>query len=286
MKRSDWSLSTSSLAHYCRFYIHMKKYGYLLLFLTTAFACQNTSNDKQQQVEIPEQQDSIGEHIQTDSLSASPKEIITTAEVDSIIDGRILMPTTYRVWENEVVSKVINKNWFELHHKNGSYHVQSVSYHIENEDEEPCSGLPTETIVPKEDVLVFFDIPSIQKGAVDSVAFKNKIIEPGKPFEFTYKNQKYKLQATGILFHKDQERNNPNARYTLKLYKDGTYLRTIIDQTAYNDTSTELEFIGDLDKDGLPDFIFSSPRDYEERRMIIILSASPYAYDGNVQFDC
>ncbi len=264
----------------------MKKYGYLFLLAATIIACQNKSNDKQQHAEVLPKPDTVAQQVPTDTLPAPSKEIVYNAAVDSIIDGRILLPSTYRVWENNDVSKIINKNWLELHHKNGAYYVQSASYHIENEDEEPCSGLPTETIVPKEDVLVFFNIPTIQKGAVDSVAFSKPIIEPSKPFEFTFQNQNYKLQATGILFHKDQERNNPNTRYTLKLYKDGKYIRTIIDQTEYNDTSTELEFIGDLDRDGLPDFIFSSPRDYEEQRKIIILSGSAYAYDGNVQFDC
>lgn len=285
MTQSDWNLSISSRVP-CYRYLDMKKYGYLFLLAAMVMACQNKSNNKQQQTEDLPKQDTVAEQAPTDSLAAPDKEIVYSADVDSIIDGRILLPSTYRVWENNDVSKIINGNWLELHHKNGSYYVQSASYHIENEDEEPCSGLPTETIVPKEDVLVFFNIPTVQKGAVDSVAFKNPIIEPGKPFEFTFQHDNYKLQATGIQFHKDQERGNPHARYTLKLYKNGQYIRTIIDQTQYNDTASELAFIGDLDKDGLPDFIFSSPRDYEEQRMIIILSGSAYAYDGNVQFDC
>ena len=57
-------------------------------------------------------------------------------------------------------------------------------------------------------------------------------------------------------------------------------------QDQYNDTQTELKFIGDLDHDGQPDFIFSSPRDYEEERLIFNLSGSKIGYETNRQFDC
>lgn len=264
----------------------MKKYHCLLLFIGFAAACQEPTKDHQRSLVQSTAQDTARgvEQIDTSSVESGPRVEITY--LDSIIDGHILMPFTYRVWEGNEVSKVINKDWLELSRMNGGYHVRHASYRIENDDEEPCSGLPTETIVPEEDVLLFFNIPAIQQGPVDSVSFTTSIIASGTSLAFSFQNHAYKVSATGIRFHKDEERNNPEARYTLKLYKDGKYIRTIIDQTSYNDTATELRFIGDLDKDGQPDFIFSSPRDYEEMRMIIILSGSAAAYDGHVQFDC
>lgn len=264
----------------------MKKYFYLPLVLGLIIACQEQAKHARQPLQEDLAQDTVKPRNPSELLSGESERKNHTVYLDSIVDGYVLMPFTYRVWEGDAVSKIIDKTWLELHRKNGSYYVGPASYQIENADEEPCSGLPTETIVPEEDVLLFFNISTIQKGAVDSVAFTETIIQPGKTFEFTFQNHSYKISATGIRFHKDEERNNPNANYTLKLYKDGKYLRTIVNQTSYNDTATELKFIGDLDKDGQPDFIFSSPRDYEEIRMIIILSGSQNAYDGNVQFDC
>lgn len=279
---SVWKLLILSPAHYIR-YRYMIKYGYCFLFMILISACQQKSSETQK----AKTNDSVGDGVivQSDSISTSAVSHKIPISSDSIIEGHVLMPVRYRVW-GDPVSKIINNNWLELHLKDGSYAVTSALYHIENEDEEPCSGLPTEMIVPKEDVLLFFNIPTIQKGSVDSIAFPKPIIEPGEPFQFTYQNQKYQLQASGIRFYKDEERNNPNTNYTLKLYRDGKLIRTLINQSSYNDTATELKFIGDLDRDGQLDFIFSSPRDYEEMRLLIILSGSPQVYEGTMQFDC
>ena len=208
-----------------------------------------------------------------------------TNPTDSMIAGQVLVPFAYRIWDDNNVSKVINNGWLELHRKNGKYNVAPAKYTITYEKEEPCSGLPTETINPQNDVLVFFNISAIQNGSVDSIAIPNKIIPPNKPAEFTYKNDRYELRATGIEFYRDEDQK-PNARYTLKLFVNGQYQRTLIDQTAYHDTATALEFIGDLDRDGKLDFVISSPRDYEESRTIIILSTAAYPFVGTVQFDC
>lgn len=280
MMLSDWNRLILSPAHYSRYMI---KYGYYFLLIGLIFGCQQKPIETKNADAPPLVDDSlVGKN---DSLTVPVVSESIRISTDSIVEGRVLMPVRYRVW-GDPVSKIINKNWLELHLKDGAYAVTSALYHIENEDEEPCSGLPTETIVPKEDVLLFFNIPTIQKGPVDSIAFTKSIIEPGEPFHFTHQNQKYQLQASGIRFYKDEERNNPNANYTLQLYRDGKLIRTLINQSSYNDTATELKFIGDLDGDGQLDFIFSSPRDYEEMRFLLILSGSTNIYEGTMQFDC
>lgn len=265
----------------------MNKHIYILLSILSLLSCQDRTGSNTGSAVSSTITDSTTHTDGTDSIIVSPnsRDEVTTLS-DSIIDGHILMPVTYRIWEGDAVSKIISKQWLELHHKNNAYYVTPASYTIEYNDEEPCSGLPTETITPNENVLVFFDLPTIQKGKVDSVAFNNAVVEPGKPFDFHLKNQRYQLIASGIQFYKDENRNNPNAKYVLKLFKGDHYVKTLIHQTSYNDTATEIKFIGDLDGDGEPDFIFSSPRDYEEMRMIIILSRSATAYEGTMQFDC
>jgi hypothetical protein len=261
---------------------YLKFTGLFILSVIILSACQNKTTNLTQK-KSPISTDTTISFQQISSKKALPAAI--GSPTDSMVKGHLLLPFAYRVWENNNVSKVINDNWLELYRKNGKYYVGKAKYKITYEKEEPCSGLPTETIDSENDVLVFFNIANIQHGAVDSISFPNKIIPSNESFEFTYKNDRYQLRASGIEFYKDEDRK-PNAKYTLKLFINGQYTRTLIDQSAYHDTATELEFIGDLDRDGKLDFVISSPRDYEESRTIVILSTAAYPFVGTVQFDC
>ena len=67
----------------------------------------------------------------------------------------------------------------------------------------------------------------------------------------------------------------------------------LMEQNSFNDTFVELLFIGDLDRDGKPDFVFSANRDYEEDRVVLYLSSRAKAGKAGekvseiaVQFDC
>lgn len=66
-----------------------------------------------------------------------------------------------------------------------------------------------------------------------------------------------------------------------------------MEQESFNDTFVEILFIGDIDRDGKPDFIFGTNRNYEEERVFLYLSSE--AIEGKqikkvseiaVQFDC
>ncbi|MDR0263551.1 MAG: hypothetical protein LBJ04_10020 [Sphingobacterium sp.] len=258
-----------------------------IYFIVTSIttSCQNpaTSSTDQQKVRIQDKETSLSPAIER---NANVETRQSTQPKDSLIEGRILMPYTYRVFDDNNVSKIINPSWLELHRKDGKYNIGKAVYSIAYEKEEPCAGLPTETINPKADVLLFFNISALQPGPVDSIPFHNKIVPPNQPMEFSFKNDQYKLVAAGIEFYQDENTAIKHPGYTLKLFINNKFIRTLINQDAYHDTATELEFIGDIDRDGILDFIISSPRDYEEHRKILILSTQKFPYVGTVQFDC
>ena len=81
--------------------------------------------------------------------------------------------------------------------------------------------------------------------------------------------------------------------YKLYISADAGPESLFLQQESFNDTFVELLFIGDIDRDGKPDFIFGANRDYEEERVILYLSSK--AEKGKiiknvseiaVQFDC
>lgn len=251
-----------------------------ILFGTLLFlSCNNRNNvnDNSQDstvIELPE------------SIADSSLDDVKVLELASIEDV-ILFPSTYRILNStELKDKLASTKWKEIHKKDGVYQIADALYSLSKINEDPCSGYPAQQLESNNNALLLFAILNIQNGELDTVAFTASMIKPNSPFNFTFKDQLYKLEAYGIEFYGDNG-SNPKGDYTLKLFSD-KYPKglTLIHQTEYNDTSTELVMISDLDKDGLPDFIFSSPRDYEEERYLIILSSDNTTYIGDRQFDC
>jgi hypothetical protein len=221
------------------------------------------------------------------SATDSTLDDVKVSELTQVVEDVILFPATYRILNStELKDKLASTKWKEIHKKDGVYQIADALYSLSKINEDPCSGYPAQQLESNNNALLLFDIPKIENGKLDTVAFTDSMIKPNSPFNFTFNNQKFKLQAYGIEFYRDNG-SNPEGDYTLKLfsekYPEGL---TLIHQTQYNDTSTELVMIADLDKDGLPDFIFSSPRDYEEERYLIILSSDITTYIGDRQFEC
>lgn len=252
----------------------------ILLASLLLFSCNtgNNENDNQQDSTLTELPGIAIDSAITDN---APKEY------ENIVEDVILFPATYRIQNSsELKDKLASVKWKEIHKKDGVYHIADALYSLSKVNEDPCSGFPAQQLASNNNALLLFNIPKIKNGNLDTVAFTHSMIKPKEPFTFDFKNTKYTLEASGISFYSDNG-SNPNGDYILKLFSDN-YPKglTLIHQTEYNDTSTDLIMIADLDKDGLPDFIFSSPRDYEEERYLIILSSDSTTYIGDRQFDC
>ena len=247
-----------------------------LLFLS----CHNSNpqNDKSQDTTVFEL---------SESTIVSSLEDVKVSELTVVVEDVILFPSTYRIQSStELKDKLASAKWKEIYKKNGVYQIADAIYSLSKISEDPCSGLPAQQLQSTNNALLLFANPKINDSILDTVAFTDALIKPNAPFHFTFHDQKFKLQAYGIEFY-SANGSNPKGDYTLKLFSD-THPDglTLIHQTEYNDTCTELVMITDLDKDGLPDFIFSSPRDYEEERFLIILSSDKTTYMGDRQFDC
>ena len=192
-----------------------------------------------------------------ESVTDSSTVDVKTTELTQVVEDVILFPATYRILNStELKDKLTSTKWKEIHKKDGVYQIADALYSLSKINEDPCSGYPAQQLESNNNALLLFAIPNIRNGKLDTVAFTESMIKPNSPFSFTFKDQQYKLQAYGIEFYGNNG-SNPKGDYTLKLFSD-KYPEglTLIHQTEYNDTSTELVMIADFDKDGLPDFIF------------------------------
>ncbi|MCA5004929.1 hypothetical protein [Sphingobacterium bovistauri] len=263
--------------------------NFISTFLFTSlilFGCNNSKN----KVKIDEKDTVSIENVSIIPDSIIPDSIITIdtiAKID-IIEDALLFPSSYRMVEHtELKTIVTSKSWKEISLNNRNYQINKADFILSEIGKDECSGMMTQGIKSANNAILFFSIPQITDGKLDTVALSINSITPDKPFEFEFNDKKFKLKASGIDFNNDSGVLNAKNEYILKLYSEH-YPKgfTLIHQNEYNDTSTKLVMITDLDKDGYPDFIFSSPRHYEEERYLIILSSNKTTYEGIRVFDC
>lgn len=100
----------------------------------------------------------------------------------------------------------------------------------------------------------------------------------GESKEFIFNNLKYELKANGNIV-----KNSGNDKSIEDYWEDiqnyrlyltcGNVSQCIVEMKKFNDTMTEIKWIGDLDGDKKPDFIISSPDWYEDYCVLLFLSS-------------
>lgn len=120
-----------------------------------------------------------------------------------------------------------------------------------------------------------------RNAVIDTVSSGFSLL-PGQGQEFTFENIDYKLKAEGK-FSKELKAGEYPWDYITeyKLYlTQGDKKQCITEMRKFKDTKLEIVFIGDLDRDGRPDFIISAPDWYEDYRILLFLS--DYAGDDEL----
>jgi len=205
------------------------------------------------------------------------KKAIETQEKQRLIE--ILLPSTYRDWENKNPADDLNEAWLELHQKEEKYYIAKADYTIERGEDE-CTGYATKTIKSKNKTLLFIKHPNLKIGQVYASYFDKDKICPNEKMSFNYKDIIYIINAEGdVVSDEEVHTDNGLERYcVVENYK--LYISTnekneslFLEQKSFNDTFTKLLFVGDIDSDEKLDFIFESNRHYEQERVFLYLSS-------------
>lgn len=141
-------------------------------------------------------------------------------------------------------------------------------------------------------VLLFKGL-EVNTGIVNSHFHKVTCVVPGNDYIFSFNGKSYNLRAEGILdVHHDsveedyplseegrKETGNVYQEYKLYLECEGiSQLMLAIDN--FRDRYVKIGFIGDLDGDGNPDFIFETATWYEDYEKMLFLSS--FADEGKL----
>lgn len=269
----------------------MKKVLFVLVLSVTLLACNNSKEKKEVQKT----------HLVKDKVkdSVAENEIQTEEEVFKN-DFDILIPSTYRTYENENPVNALTQNWIDLYEENGEYFLGKADYEIEKGFDE-CSGDSTKTINSKRKSLIFMNDPGLKLEKIKSLKITKDKIWPKESSGFSFNNVKYNLRGEGKVLSTSEgttDDGKPDVFKEVKNYKlflsgENGVEKLLLQQENFNDTFVKLLFAGDIDGDGKLDFIFNANRDYEENRVILFLSSK--AENGAsvkkiaeiaVQFDC
>lgn len=126
-------------------------------------------------------------------------------------------------------------------------------------------------------------IANMHEGAVKSHYHQQVFVNPDKPYEFNFEGVKYKLRAEGVLgedwgqqeeLTEDGRLNNGSVYNNYKLYlsSEGKE-QLLLAIKSFTEKFVEIEFIGDLDGDGKPDFLFETATWYEDYHKMLFISS-------------
>lgn len=122
-------------------------------------------------------------------------------------------------------------------------------------------------------------------GEIPSLFHTQTTVQPGKRYNFDFNGTKYTLRAEGDHSSESIMTNQPtkNQMGRMDNYFDGCnnyklYLESdgkvqLLNSDSYSSTCLEIFFIGDLDGDGKPDFLFETNSWYEGSEVTLFLSS-------------
>ena len=225
--------------------------------------------------------------INNDTVSASEMYLSTHKNENTQAKTEILLPTTYRDWDNKNPANSLNKSWFDLNKKESKYYLNKANYHIEKGEDE-CSGSFIKTINSSNNTLLLIKNRHLKIGEIYSINFDKDKIWSNEKIEFNYKNTTYTIRAEGDIIPTSHVEN-----YKLYIATNNMSETMFLEKNELLDSFVKLLFVGDIDADGKLDFIFEANGDYEEQRVILYLSSEAKngeiikkAAEIAIQFDC
>lgn len=232
--------------------------------------------------------------VSADSLHLSPTDSTSLSPAHST-NGQIFLVRSYRIWEKEDPTAVLNKDWLDLYEREGRYYLEKVDYVVKDGYDE-CAQVPTKSIESKRNSLIFLNIKGLKPGPMDNIQVNHSEIWPKESVEYNFKSQHIMLKGSGDIksteIQTDQKGHekifHEVANYTLKAILAGGEEIKMLHKDQYDHVFMSTQFVGDIDRDGQLDFIFSNPSNYEEEALLLFLSngGNPLVFDASEQFDC
>src|SRR5690554_404371 len=245
-----------------------------------------------QKTEQKEQDQTVSENL--DDAIDQQMEIIDAGRGVVITNPEILSPNVYRDESGTDLSQ-LDDSWNELYfdESKNKWLVDKASFKISRDFDE-CAGDSVTFVLSARKAILFFRGIETPLKEIKAVM---PIVEPMLPerqFDFKFNSEEYSLSAKGKVkvygnpyfssqeiagFEVEDYQDYLIDNYSLSLNKKGDRPQEIIRLPELAFICPQLLWIGDLDQDGKPDFIFDTAE--ETRTYNVELHLSSKAEDDN-----
>lgn len=229
------------------------------------------------------------------SLTSKDSTALSISAAADSSKGQIFLVRSYRIWEKEDPTAVLNKDWFDLYEREGKYYLEKVDYEIKDSYDE-CAQVPSKSVESKRNSLLFLNIKGLKPGGVENMKVNHSEIWPKESVEYNFKKQRIILKGFGDIKSTEVQTNEKGheklfhevEHYKLNATFGGAKEITLFQKDQYDHIFMSTQFVGDIDRDGQLDFIFSNPSHYEEEATLLFLSngGKPLIFEASEQFDC
>ena len=248
------------------------KYLSLLLFTAIAFSCTESEKDP--------------EPVEMDESAVIEGTFEEEEEVEVIEEADLLPPLdknkdySVDILQTGIVDDVegldLESEWWGLFEKDGQWRIEKTFLTINKvhnpmldaEGEATANEIVTD--VEDECLVLWSDLDFLEEGEIEHVEIPQKKVYPGETVTFEFYDDTYKLTGQG-----DTDEYGGIENYFLLLERkyDGVNTGTFIsDQPFFDDTMTEILFIGDIDGDEIVDLVLDDSPKYSYSHIVLFLS--------------
>lgn len=251
-----------------------------LLFISLLLvSCnQKITQEEQDQTEIENSED----------LAELEPEIVESMEAVAIANLKILTPNVYRDYLKTDLSQ-LDESWRELYfdESKNKWFVDKASFKI-SRDFDHCAGDSITLVLSNRNGILFFKGMETPLKEIQAVIPARETMYPERPFSFNFGSGEYSLNANGKVklwgqsylsseeiaeLEEESFSSYHIDNYTLKLKKIGSGSQEIFRTSVSPYDCPILCWIGDLDQDGKPDFIFDTPDEGRNNTVELYLSS-------------
>lgn len=207
--------------------------------------------------------------VDTTGLTPEPK-----ADFKILIEGRF---HKQEVWEGAE-----NKQWMGLVFEDSTFQLRPTSMQVKpffdpvnDRGRKVMSGREVVGEFPNT-LLLITGIGQLKSGLVDTVSYPNQVILPNTAINLKYKGKTYTLEASGDSIKDESSESYSIRNYSWKISgtKHGRKISQVLaTDEGFESAIYELLWIGDLDRDGIPDLLADLSNHYNASKVTLFLSS-------------
>ena len=226
------------------------------------------------------------------------KEAISVTELDQAVPiqevkrnsaTQILIPHSYRD-VLEIDFSQLDSTWLDLYFDKAEnrWKIAATKYSI-TRSYDPCIGDSTTILSSSRNALLLFTGIQVDYNSLKSIKIAEEAIPPERKWDFSFNGKNYKLSAMGSVLDQTgyyiptsdfKELNRADfedykiENYMLSLSTEDGQSQLLFTIPNLSDGIVKLLWVGDLDNDGRPDFVFNTATNEEEIKVELFLSSA------------